>query len=65
MVNKKRVFHQPEELLEEDDRNRVMTKIFTKVRDIEDDRLTNQSSTQSSFNKTSGSNGFMGSTNPN
>ena len=53
IVNKKRLFTMPEALLEEDDRSKALTRIFSKVRDLEEDK--NNSTSASSFNRTSNS----------
>jgi hypothetical protein len=53
-VNKKRVFYIPESYYEEEERQRQLLKVFSKLKELEDEKMlssTAQSST-TSFNKT-------------
>ena len=70
-VNRKRTFHIPETFLEEEERQRNLNKIFTKLKDIEEDKslvMSNPQSSTSSFNKTVtsgvGNGGFFSNSNP-
>lgn len=38
-VNKKRTFHIPESFIEEEERQRNLTKIFAKLKEIEEDKI--------------------------
>jgi hypothetical protein len=69
--NKKRTFVIPESVYEEEERQRQLLKVFTKLKELEEDKIAstpNPQSSASSFNKTvssavSGNGGFFSSSN--
>jgi hypothetical protein len=53
-VNKKRTFHIPDTFYEEEERQRQLSKVFLKLKDLEEDKAgaANTQNSTSSFNKT-------------
>ena len=59
-VNKKRTFAIPDSFYEEEERQKTLLKIFTKLRDLEDDKLFQTSLNKTAMNSTGQSGFFTG-----